>query len=193
MAATSTDINVKICLEDSYTDVTAYFTRSSGNEPVKKIREILKRIQLGSMSGKVFYHVEHTTTEAAQTITFDSSAGSDGDTLTINGIVFTAKDTPSNRAEHGEYLLYADSDTAQAVAFKNAWNAHPVARLFGTAANASEVVTITTREGGTLFNQGTLVTSNASFAAVGAATFASGAAGTTVVQLNADPKAASAL
>lgn len=191
MSASTTEVNVKIALTDNYTNVVGRFTRA--NDKTGLILQMIDNIRRGLERGKVLYDVEHTVTEAAQTVTFDSSEGSDGDYQTICGIVFTAKDSPSYDPRCGEYLLYADDDDAQGEEFAAAWNAHPVARLIGSAANSSGTVTITTREGGTMMNVGTLATSNASFAAVGGANFASGAAGTVVVSLAADPKAANIL
>lgn len=187
----NTLINVKIGMEDDNVAVDDRLTRS--NNPALEVAHIIENIASGIEKGKVLLHVEHTETAAAQTITFDSSEGTDGDTLTICGIVFTVRSAPSLQPQKGEYLLYADSDTAQAVAFVAAWNAHPTARYLASAANAAAVVTLTTREGGTLMNQGTLVTSVAGFAALGAATFAAGAAGTTVYELVPDPEACSIL
>lgn len=189
--ASASHVNVKIALNDDYVRTTDRFTRSNNKADV--IVDLIRGIQRGAISGKVLYHVEHTTTKAAQTVTFDSSAGSSGDYITICGIVFTVRSSPSYDPRKGEFLLYADDDDAQGEDFASAWNAHPVARHIGTAVNSSGVVTITMLEGGTLGNQGTLSTSNASFAAVGAATFASGAAGTTVVQLAVDPNAVTIL
>ena len=187
----NTILNVKIGLDEDNVAVIARLNAT--NNPAAKVARIIDGIIGGTTKGKVLLHVEHTETVAAQTITFDSSEGTDGDTLTICGIVFTVRTAPSLQPQKGEYLLYADSDTAQAVAFVAAWNAHPVARFLAVAANAVAVVTLTTIEGGTLMNQGTLVTSVAGFAAVGAATFAAGAAGTTVYELTPDPKACSIL
>jgi hypothetical protein len=95
--------------------------------------------------------------------------------------------------QSGEFLLYADDDDAQGEDFAAAWNSHPVARHIGTAVNSSGVVTITMLEGGTLGNQAALATSNSDFAAVGAAAFAGGAAGTTALQLTCDPNATNIL
>lgn len=191
MAASTTEINVKIGLTDNYTNIVGRFTRA--NDKTGLILQIIDNIRRGLERGKVLYDVEHTVTAAAQTVLFDSSDGSDGDTVTINGIVFTAKDSPSYDPRCGEFLLYADDDDAQGEDFAAAFNCHPIARLIGEAVNSSGTVTITTHEGGTLMNVGTLAASNADFATVGGANFASGAAGTVVVSLVADPKAANIL
>ena len=189
--ASVTNINIKLALNDSVATVVS--AMQNQGEPWRKIVEYLESIATGILGGKLIYNVEHTATAATQTIAFDSSAGADGATITIGGFVFTAKSSPSLDPIKGEFLLYADSDTAQAVAFKVAWNSHPVARHLALATNVTSTVTLTLFEGGALGNQIDCSVSTALFSALGAATFANGAAGTNSIQLTVDPGCCSIL
>jgi hypothetical protein len=186
--ASASHIQVVIALNDDYVKTSDRLTRS--NNPALEIVDIIENIVAGIERGKVMYRVDYTQTPAAQTVTFDSSYGEDGDTVVVAGVTLTAKTTPSPRPENGEYLLYADSDTAQAVAFIAAVKRHPKLEHLVTATNASAVATITFIEGGTIGNTATLV-GHTNFATVGGATFASGAAGTTALSVTIDNQACS--
>jgi len=174
--ASVTNINIKLALNDSAATVLSAMLNQG--DPWRKVVEYIESIATGIVGGKLIYNIEHTATPATQTIAFDSSAGTDGDTITIGEFIFTAKDSPSLDPVLGEFLLYADSDTAQAVAFKNAWNSHPVARHLALATNVTSTVTLTAHDGGVLLNQINCAVSTALFSTLGAATFANGAAGT---------------
>lgn len=179
-------LNIQVALDPDAATVAGRISNSQ--EKTLELAAILQDIACGIVKGKVMGHVEHTATAAAQTIAFDSSAGSDGDTITIGDIVFTVRSSPEINPIYGEYLLYADDDDSQGEDFAAAWNAHPDARHLGIAVNSSGTVTITLREGGTFGNLLSLATSNASFATLGAAVFAAGAAGTTQLDVFVDSK-----
>lgn len=179
----SCHVNVKVALEESYLTTQERFNDSAN--PARELINIIESVIGGHLSGKVIVHVDQAngSTAASEDITFDSSAGADGDTISVAGIVFTARTSPSVRADDGEFLLYADDDTNQAVAFKNAVLRHPKARHLVTASNASEVATVTAVEKGTMMNLIALVSSNASFAALGSAALNGGTASTKAVDV----------
>lgn len=149
---------------------------------------MIHAIKSGTLPGKIIYHIDEADgTAAAQTVAFTQANGDAGDTVTICGVVFTVATTPSADPWDGEFAAETDDDTT-GENFATAFNAHPALKGLATAANSSGTVTITMTNKGVHGNLGTLAASDATFAAVGAAAFASGAAGTVQKVLAVDQR-----
>lgn len=145
----------------------------------------LQRVASGHVPGKlVTYFEDADGTAAAQTIACTQANANAGDTVTVCGVVFTVRASPSSEASLGEFAAGA-SDTACGANLAAAINAHPALKGLCTAANVTGTVTVTMAVKGVLGNNGRLATSDATAFSLGAATFASGAVGTVRGQLRA--------
>lgn len=183
--SSATHITLVLALNDDYVFINDIISR--GQLPYHEISDLIDDVAGGLRRGKLLYHIDRADgAQATNDVTFTAASGVDGDTVTVCGIVLTARTSPSLDVAKGEFGIGA-TDTETAVNFKNAVNSHPLLDGLVSAANTAGVVDLTITEGGLHGNLGTLATSNAVFAAVGAATFASGAAGTKVKDLTVDP------
>jgi hypothetical protein len=174
--AAETQINLLIALSENPDSVEGMI---NPDNVVQSLINILRMVKAGTMSGKVLYYIDEADgTAAAQTVTFTQANATEGETVTVCGVVFTAMvaSTPSSDPADGEFSAVTDDDTC-GENFATAFNAHPKLKGLATAANSSGTVTITMANKGVFGNNGTL-SETGDLAAVGAATFASGAVGT---------------
>lgn len=141
----------------------------------RNIGSFFESIGTGSRSFTGFIHANGT--QAVNAITLSSFV--DADTVTINGVVLTGKNSPSGAAQFA--IGATDTLTAAALAARinnTDGNGAPAAKIWGvvTATSAAGVVTLTANETGAIGNLYTLAIS--AHGSVTGATFASGADGT---------------
>lgn len=106
-------------------------------------------------------------------------ANAAGDTVTINGVVFTEATSPSANAIDGQFARGA-SDTTCAASLAAAINAHPRLKGALTASPSTDTITLTASDKGTHGNLFVMSTSDAT--AFTLTQFASGAKGTVQTQ-----------
>ena len=118
-------------------------------------------------------------TQATNTVTFSSFV--DGDTVTVNGVVLTGKNSPTTSAQFG----IGASDTITASNFVKlinglSANGAPPAKVWGivSATSAAAIATLTALDSGAIGNLFTLAIS--AHGSVGGANFSSGADGTII-------------
>jgi phage tail sheath gpL-like len=154
----------------STTGATARFFRGEKHESLNGLRNYLAQLECGAAptGGATFsLYLDDSSTAASATVTCASASA--GDTVTLGNIVFTAvSGTPS-----GNQFKVGVSDTADAASLVSAINANTTLNPHLSAASALGVVTITSKDKGTLGNLFQLTSSNNTrLAVVG---FASGA------------------
>jgi hypothetical protein len=182
--AAETQINILIALQENPDAVQDMI---NPDNVAQSLINIIKSIRTGSLPGKIIYYVDEADgTAAAQTVTFTQANATEGETVTVLGVVFTAMvaSTPSSDPADGEYSAIT-SDTICAANFKAAVNAHPKLKGLATADNTAGVATVTFTNKGIFGNNGT-ISETGDLAVVGAATFASGAVGTEQVAVKID-------
>jgi hypothetical protein len=185
--AAETHVIALIALNDNPANVKHRLER--GDSPVDEIMTVMQAIRGGTERGRILFAVDQANgTAATNTITWDGSDGDDGDTVTVCGVVLTARTSPSTQPADGEFAL-STNDTTQAENFDACVNAHPRLRGVCTSDNVTNVSTITMANGGITGNLGTLATTNTDFATLGAASFSGGAAGTKTKDLTIDTMA----
>lgn len=130
----------------------------------------LKRCLAGGNTSATTISVRNTGVKATGTVTCASIA--DSDTVTINGVAFTAQDASPGANE----FLQTGDDTADAAALAAAINASASAGISGivTATSSGAVVTVSAAVPGKIGNAITLASSNGTRAAVSAARLAGG-------------------
>lgn len=172
-------------------DQVAAFQQDFIEEPGKPIEQAraladyFTRLASGMENARLTVAIEDNDgTAASQTIACTQANADADDTVTVCGVVFTVKASPSSDASLGEFAAGA-SDTAMGDNLAAAINAHPDLTSLLTAANVTGTVTCTMATKGVIGNVGTLATSDATAFGLGAATFASGAVGT--IQTNLRP------
>lgn len=113
---------------------------------------------------------------ASSTATITHANLTDGDTITVGGVVFTAK---ASGATGDQFNIGADA-TADAAALVAAFNASTTNNIaqFVTASNVAGVVTFTARLPGAIGNIITLATNDATAFTLSAATLVGGSTGT---------------
>lgn len=150
---------------------------TSSREQCRLLAEYFTRLAAGNESGRVNVAIEDDDgTQASGTITCTQLNAVDGDTVTICGVTFTVRDSPSTSPADGEFLEGA-SNTAMAANLSDAVNAHPALKGLLTSSPSVAVVTCTMATAGVAGNVGTLSETGTSMV-VSAARFASGAVGT---------------
>lgn len=143
----------------------------------RNIGKWIQDIGIGARSFNGFIFAGSAGVAAAQTVTFSSLANND--TVTINGVVYTAKTSGATGVQ--QFNLGASDTTAAAnlAALINSTNAAGTApaKILGivSATSAAAVVTLTAIEPGAIGNLYTLAIS--AHGSVGGAVFASGADG----------------
>lgn len=138
---------------------------------LRRVANELIKYASGQSPTTITCDARHTCTAATGTVTLAACAAAD--TVTINGVTFTASSTPS-----GESEFEIDGDnTADAAALVAKINAHSNALITGlvTASNVLGVVTITATIPGKTGNCITLASSNGTRAAVSGARLTGGA------------------
>lgn len=178
--ASNSHINICLALSDTAAQVTAKLTN---NNPELTLLELIQSVASGMSKGKLLFHVDAADgVKAAQTIVWSGKDGVAGNTVTVGDVVLTA--TADYAPSGGSYFTLSSDDTTQAENFDRIVNTHPVLSKIVSAANDKATTTLTLVEGGTFGNLLSLATSNTALATLGAATFASGAAGTKSMDVN---------
>lgn len=183
--ASETHVTVLIALNDNPESVAKKLTDT--HCPTQAIEQLMCSVRKGLLRGSVQFHIDEADgTAASETIAWDGSDGSDGDTVTLLGVVLTARTTPDPRPELGEFAL-SDNDTTQAENFDACVNAHPKLRGLVTSANSTNTSTMTMVEKGVHGNLGVVAVSNTDLCTLGnSGVFQSGAAGTQEKNLTID-------
>lgn len=155
--------------------ILANLTNVSIANAFRNIGSFFESIGIGARGFTGFVHVNGT--QAVNAVTFSSFV--DGDTVTVNGVVLTGKNSPTGASQ----FAIGATDTLTAAAFaarinNTDGNGAPAAKIWGvvTATSAAAVSTITANETGAIGNLYTLAIS--AHGSVTGATFASGADGT---------------
>lgn len=137
---------------------------------LRRLINFLIRLKAGGLPSATTLSVRNTGVKATGTVTCASIA--DSDTVTINGIAFTAQDASPGANE----FLQTGDDTADAAALAAAINASTTAGIVGivTATSSGAVVTVSAAVPGKIGNAITLASSNGTRAAVSAARLSGG-------------------
>lgn len=131
-------------LQNKYQVVNA----SLPKKQTQLIEQLVAGLGMGSRNGSMITAIDDGAgVNANGTVTFSSLANND--TVTIAGVVFTAKTSGASGA--AQFNLGAN-DTAAAVNFAAAVNAHTTLTLLVTASPAAAVTTITCVQKGTIGN-----------------------------------------
>jgi len=183
--AIETVVTIVVGVED-YPDAINEYLRdySAGPAGIVKLVELLNSIAGGSKKGVVMaYADENDGTEAyGGHVECSQASAADGDTVTILGVVLTARTSP-NTYDRSEFAI-GDDDDGMCDNLVACVNAHPKLRHLIYAdedASNSDFCVLQYRMAGP-FNFGTVATSNATAFAITYATFQGGATGT--VQCN---------
>jgi phage tail sheath gpL-like len=143
---------------------------------VQSLANYLQAALSGAKRGvDIDIHANDGEVSTAATGTITSAAAAAADTVTINGVTFTASSTPSGESE---WEIDGD-DTADAAALVAKINAHSNALISGvvTASNVAGVITLTAVQKGRTGNCITLASSNGTRLAVSAARLTGGTGG----------------
>lgn len=140
--------------------------------------DLFSALASGQLEGMVMVHMDTAGgTQASSTLTCTQANATDGDTVTVAGVVFTRQASPSSAAEDGEFAGSTDDNTC-ATELGAAINAHPALKGCVEATVATNVVTCKSAIKSPAGNSISLASSDGTFVAVGAAKLASGATGT---------------
>lgn len=145
---------------------------------MRKIRKYLSGLSGGAFNGAVNATVVEATAAAfaTATATITHANLTDGDTIVVGGVTFTAK---AAGATGNQFNIGADA-TADAAALVVAFNASATNNIaqFVTASSALGVVTFTARLPGAIGNLITLTTNDATAFTLSAAVLGGGSTGT---------------
>ena len=175
------------CESDQVASWLQEFIAEHGNaqEQARLLADYFTRLSSGMESARLTVGVEDNDgTAASQTIVCAQATAVPDDAVTVCGVTFTIKASPSSDPKDGEFLEGA-SDNALATNLAAAINAHPDLKSLCTAAAVTATVTVTMTTKGVAGNNGRLTTNDATVFTLGAATFASGAVGTVQTHLRA--------
>ena len=164
--ATSVSIKIHDASGRSQTDINNKILAAASDDPKREINEIidyLSSIACGHAANIDVQSSSNGLVAATGTVTFASVANND--TITINGVVFTAK----TASPSGDQFLVGVSNTADAAAAAVAINASTTAGTVGyfTVSAASGVLTITAVERGIMGNAISVASSNGTRLATG--------------------------
>jgi len=121
----------------------------------------LKKVRNGSARAVIDLNIDDTAPVAASATATCANVSAD-DTITIAGVVLTAKASPSGENQWSQ----AGDNTADAASLASKINAHSVLSKIVSASAASGVVTVTCLTKGIVGNYLTLVSSNGTRLAV---------------------------
>lgn len=145
---------------------------------IENLRDLLAKCQMGAVDSNVLSFVASgSPTAAAGTAAFVQINVAAEDTVTVCGVVFTAKAAPSTRAQDAQFANIT-SDTAVAASFAAAVNAHPKLKQFLLATAAVGTVTLTMLQGGIFGNNMLLAKSSVGVTVTQPASATPGTAGT---------------
>lgn len=171
----TSQLTITAHLKESGPEVEALLFDNTSTDKISFLQRVLK--YLGALAGglkighvRVNLEAGASSDRASQTIVCDNGSISNGDTLTIGGVVLTVAASPANESEWTEG---ADSD-ASAVALAACINAHSELKGYLIASVVDATVTVTFWAPGRLGNLITLATSDASAFTLGGAVLAGG-------------------
>lgn len=145
----------------------------------------LRRMQQGNSIGKVHAYLDDAGgTAAVCTVACTQASISSGDTVTLCGVTFTAKTSPSSDPADGEFA-FLTSDTVTAAALAAAINAHPALKGLLTAAGSNGNCNITCTDKGIHGNLVTLAKTGSGFTLTQVASGTPGVRGTATDNLRA--------
>lgn len=173
-------INLRIKTTWTYQDMQRFLPETLQREQAAaNLLELLMGLGSGEITGVIDAYMEDDDGVAAtNTITVANHANvTAGDTITICGVVFTARAAASADPLLGEWTIGANAN-GDATNLSAAINAHPLLKSLLTAAPSTNTVVMTMSTKGVQGNQGTVATSDGTAFTV-TARFASGAVGTT--------------
>lgn len=150
-----------------------------------RLSELFAAAAAGSLDGKCLVHLDTAGgTQASSTLTVTQANATNGDTVTVAGVVFTRQSSPSTLPERGEFSALTNDDTA-AASLKSAIDVHPALIGLVETTRTNNVVTVKSKIKSPAGNSISLASSDGTFVAVGAAKLASGATGTVQSQARA--------
>lgn len=174
--AASLTIQINDSSGRSSTDLAGLVVSDTSNRgaEVNNLIDYLSGLAAGSGAGKLRVTLSGTALVAA-TGTVTAASVQAGDTVTINGVVFTAT---SSAAAANQFNIGASNTTcAAAIVTSVAASTSALIQGFVTASSALGVVTLTAVQQGTIGNAYTLASSNGTRLAVSAARFSGGTGG----------------
>lgn len=179
MAAESI-VTIVVALKDNPAGVDGRFFKPYGRrEGIVRLAALLEAVAGGAMQGSVYaFSDQGDGTAATDAIVCTQASAVANDTVTISGVVFTVKASPSSDPYAGEFAALTNDDTTGA-ALAAAINAHPAINKLVSAANSSGTVTLTLKFKGAAGNNLAVASSNAVAFAAATARPTNGAAGTT--------------
>lgn len=149
------------------------YTASSPKVTAQKLSQYFQSLACGAKAGSADVQVDGGASVAASgTLTITHANLSATDTVTVGGVVITAR---ASGATGNEFNIGADA-TADATALKNLINSSASFTGICTATSALGVVTVTAAVKGTIGNAIGLAVSDATAVAVSAATLTGGVA-----------------
>lgn len=147
-----------------------------------RLSELFAQAAAGNLTGKCTVHADSSGgTQASSTLTVTQANATNGDTVTVAGVVFTRQSSPSTDPEDGEFAAIT-SDNAAALTLQAAIDAHPALKGLVETTILNNVITVKSKIKTPVGNSIALASSDATFVAVGAAKLANGATGTVLAQ-----------
>lgn len=138
-----------------------------------ELSHFFKKCSMGSENASVDVQYNTDAAPVAASATATCASVSVDDTITIAGVVLTAKASPANEAQFSQ----AGSNTADGASLASVINAHSVLSKIVVASADTGVVTITCLTKGIIGNYLTLVSSNGTRLAVTGSGFLAGGTG----------------
>lgn len=165
-------LNLEVTLPDvPSADVDERYKQASRFTETAVLKTMLQALGGGNLRGTLVVTNESAATAASGTVTL--AAAQAADTVTVNGVVFTAVSGTPAANQFDISGTNAQAATSLASAIANSATALIAATVTATAASA--VVTISAKQPGVAGNAYTLVSSNGTRLAVSGARLASGA------------------
>jgi hypothetical protein len=176
MAAGSITININPPAAVTMADRTANIASDRKHQCLAQLRQMIEDVQSGIASDviTVQYNSSVDPVNASGTITITNSAVDANDTVTIAGVVLTAKASAANGTTE---FNKGDSSTSTATNLAACINANTTLNKIVVASASAAIVTVTCFVPGTIGNLISMVTSDAPAFALSAAVLASGAGG----------------
>lgn len=169
-------LTITVTLEDDVNYITSLYQQESSaySEEATGLQNLFAALGSGAKVGKVDVTAYSATpTAAARAVTLDNAALSAADTITIGGVVVTAR---ASGATGNEFNI-GGSSSASATNFAALVNSSSSFQYLVSASAASAVVTLTSLVKGSIGNLITLATSDASAFAFSGSALTGGAGG----------------
>lgn len=162
-----------LTVTSSRSDLSDRLVHTEGRRTALNVADHFRRVAAGLESGSFDLYTSSASPVAASgTITLASVAADD--TVTIGGVTFTAKASPSGSVQFSQ----AGTDTQDAASLAAKINAHSTLSQIVSATSASGVVTVTCRVKGVIGNFITLASTGGTMT-LSASALAGGTGGVT--------------